>query len=180
MNKINAMKRLKEEYISASRDPSNSIGITFSLPIEDNYFQWKIILVGPRGTSYEGGLFMIYINFPDDYPNSCPKFVFETPIYHINVNPIKSDKPGAAPLGHVFSPLSKYWKPEYKMFDVIMQLYAYIFYMADPDSPYGLDRVNEFRFNKALYEEKIKYFTKKYNIVGTNEDNFESWDFFYP
>jgi hypothetical protein len=34
--------------------------------------------------------------------------------------------------------------------------------MVNPESPYGLDRTEEFTKNRALYEKKIKYFTKKY------------------
>ena len=51
-------------------------------------------------------------------------------------------------------------KPEYKMIEVLANIFG-IFYETNLDSPYGIDRVNEFRFNKALHEEKIKYFTKK-------------------
>ena len=57
-----------------------------------------------------------------------------------------------------------------------------IFFKANLNSPYGLDRVNEFRYNKTLYEEKSKYLTKKYESPNSkiNENYFESWDFFYP
>ena len=52
--------------------------------------------------------------------------------------------------------------------------------MANPESPYGLDRANEFRFNKALHEEKIKFFTDKYANPGKQNIDKEynsSWDF---
>ena len=180
MDKINAMKRINEEYISITKCPLTGVCYTIGLPNEDNIFQWRYSLIAPKDTSYKGGFFYIYINFPDDYPNSCPEFVFKTPIYHLNVNPIKSDKPGAPPLGHVFIPICKSWKPEYKIFDALTQIFG-IIYMPDPDSPYGLYRINEFRFNKELYEEKCKYFTKKYaNPYKIKENYVESWDFFYP
>ena len=180
MNKINAMKRIKEDYISFTKNSLISIGYHVSLPKEDNIFQWKLMLLGPKDTPYKGGIFFIYINFPDDYPNSGPEFVFKTPIYHLNVNPIKSDKPGAAPLGHVFIPYSNWWKPEHNISHAFFVIYS-IFFKANPNSPYGFDRVNEFRFNKTLYEEKSKFFTKKYaNPYKMDEKYFESWDFFYP
>ena len=47
------------------------------------------------------------------------------------------------------------------MRDVILSIFA-LFYMQNPDSPYGIDKANECRNNKPLYEEKIRYFTKKY------------------
>jgi hypothetical protein len=53
--------------------------------------------------------------------------------------------------------------------------------MANPDSPYGLARADELRYNKAMHEEKIKYFTKKYARPDiANKEYNESWDFTYP
>ena len=50
--------------------------------------------------------------------------------------------------------------------------------MANPESPYGLDRANELIFNKALHEEKIKAFTKKYaNPKKIDVEYNDSWDF---
>ena len=50
--------------------------------------------------------------------------------------------------------------------------------MPNPDCPYGLDRANEFRYDKDLYERKIKFFTKKYaNYQSFNKEYNEGWDF---
>ena len=67
------------------------------------------------------------------------------------------------------------------MMEVLTNIFG-LFYMANPDSPYGLDRAMELRNNKPLYEEKIKYFTKKYAnpLYANNETVYnESWDFSY-
>ena len=55
-----------------------------------------------------------------------------------------------------------------------------LFYLPNPESPYGFDRAIEFKNNKGLYEEKIKFFTEKYakpNVCGKEYN--ESWDFSY-
>ena len=53
--------------------------------------------------------------------------------------------------------------------------------MANPDSPYAFDRADELRNNKQIYEEKIKYFTRKYARPDiANKEYNESWDFTYP
>ena len=181
MTKINTMKRIKEEYIDITRNPTrNGIYFNIGLRDEDNIFQWRNTFVGPKDTSYKAGIFFVDINFPDDYPNSPPEFIFRTPIYHLNVNPIKSDKPGAAPLGHVFISNSNWWKTETPIIDALMEIDK-LFHKADPDSPYGLDRVDEFKYNNSLYEEKIKYFTKKYaDPSNLNKEYFESWEFSCP
>ncbi len=53
--------------------------------------------------------------------------------------------------------------------------------MPNSESPYGLDRAKEFRFERSLHAKKIKYFTEKYtNFQDIPKDYNESWDFSYP
>lgn len=51
-----------------------------------NISLWKILLLGPKGTPYENGLFQLYASFPAEYPFKAPEIRFITPIYHCNVN----------------------------------------------------------------------------------------------
>ena len=57
------------------------------------------------------------------------------------------------------------------MREVLVNVFA-LFFKANPDSPYGLDRAEEFKENRKLYDEKIKYFVK--NIIY---DRNKDWDF---
>jgi len=178
--KIKAMKRIKEEFTDINSNPISNIGVTVGLPDEDNIFEWQCSLMGPKDSSYNGGIFFLKIKFPDEYPDKCPEVVFKTPIYHINVNPKKLDTKGAEPLGHVCISTLNWWKPTSKIREVLSDIFA-LFYMANPESPYGLDRAGEFRFERALHEEKIRYFTQKYaNYQNANKEYTESWDFSFP
>ena len=179
--KDEAIKRIREEYESLKNHPITNIGTTVGLPDKNNIFEWQATLLGPKDTSYSGGLFFVKILFPEDYPQHAPEVCFKTPIYHVNVNPKKSYFKGAESLGHVCISTLNWWKPEYKMGEVLTNLFA-LFYMNNPYSPYGLDRADELRFNKALYEEKIKYFTKKYANARYDDNDKEydhDWDFSY-
>jgi len=104
-----------------------------------------------------------------------------TPIYHVNVNPIKSYGKDSVPLGYVCIPTLNNWKPHYTMFEVLHNIYG-IFYWPNPDSPYGLDKAKEFLDNRQLYNEKAKFFTEKYagaESIGLEKIYNESWDFSY-
>ena len=173
------MKRIKREFEQINRSPNANIGVTIGLPDENDIFKWRATLTGPKDTSYKGGIFILNIKFPDDYPNHPPEVCFQTPIYHVNVNPNKSNMQGAEPLGHVCISTLNWWKPEYSMLEVLTNIFG-LFYMANPDSPYGLDRANELRFQRPLYEEKIKKFTRKYADPRYNNISKvynESWNF---
>ena len=55
--------------------------------------------------------------------------------------------------------------------------------MANPNSAYGLSRAKEYNEERETYEEKIKYFTKKYASVPNKTNNEhkynkeKDWDF---
>ena len=61
MKKIEAIKRIKEEFKDLSTNPNPNIGVTVGLVNENNIFEWKCTLMGPKDTSYEGGLFILNI-----------------------------------------------------------------------------------------------------------------------
>ena len=67
------------------------------------------------------------------------------------------------------------------MREILVDIFV-LFFKANPDSPYGLNRTKEFRKNRKLYDEKIKYFSIKYahpmkaNIIY---DRNKDWDFKY-
>ena len=178
---IETMRRLREEYVELRSNPNSNLGVVVGLQDENNIFNWRISLIGPRETPYDGGLFNISIQFPENYPNAHPEVRFKTPIYHLNVNPRTMQNNNN--LGDICLSVLNFWKPEYKVEDIIVSIYA-LFYMVNPDSPYGLDRRDEYINNKILYEEKVRYFTRKYaNPSNNNIDREynEVWDFsFHP
>ena len=88
--------------------------------------------------------FFLKVIFPTNYPNNPPSIFSLTPIYHVNVNPKAPTFAGAESLGHVCISTLNWWKPEYTMREVLTNIFA-LFYLGNPDSPYGLDRADEFR-----------------------------------
>ena len=180
--KIKAMKRIKEEYRELTIKPIETIGVTVGLVDENNIFEWKCTLIGPKDTSYANGIFILKIKFPDNYPDEGPEVAFKTPIYHININPKKSKLQGAVKvesLGHVCISTLNWWKSNYRIKEVLTNIFG-LFYMANPDSPYGVERAEEFKKNPELHEAKIKYFTKKYANPRVSSQEYDNdWDFTY-
>ena len=180
LQKMEAMKIIQEELKELTRNPRSNLGITVGLMDEDNLFEWKCTILGPSDTCYKGGLFILKITFPDDYPNTKPEIVFQTPIYHLNV---KFFTNGTQPLGHICVSTLNQWKKEYRINRVLPELFT-LFSGNNPDSPYDFSdhrRRNEFVNNRALFEEKAKYFTKKYaHPLKTRKDYTTDWDFTYP
>jgi len=172
-------ERIRDEYIDLNINPIENYGATIGLINEGCYNDWKISLLGPKDTSYKGGVFFLNAHFPPEYPNKPPEIHFLTPIYHVNVNPTISKDGGSESLGHICISTLNWWKPQYKMREVLLNIYS-LFFMANPDSAYGIDRAKEFNEERSIYEEKVKFFTKKYADpfnVPKQFDRSKNWDF---
>ena len=172
-------QRVYEEYKEFVQNPITNCGITVGLVNEGSYTDWKISLKAPNDSEYKGGLFFLNAHFPDDYPNKPPEVYFITPIYHVNIKPTAPKSKGEESLGHICISTLNWWKPQYKMREVLLNIYS-LFYMQNPDSAYLPERAKEYNEDQAVYFEKVKYFTKKYASPKSNYINYnrtQDWDF---
>ena len=56
-----------------------------------------------------------------------------------------------------------------------------LFFLVNPEFPYGNEIAKEYINNKELYDKKARYFTKKYAspLSYSKYDGIKSWDFTY-
>ena len=146
--------------------------------LNNNIFEWIFSINGPDNSPYYGGKFYLKIIFPKDYPENKPEAIFVTPFYHINVKP-NSNKGDCEPLGHISTGILNWWYPKTSIKEVIIDI-CFFFFMQNPESPYGLERAGLYNKNRQKFNERIKYFTKKYANPSLPYKEYNSWDFTYP
>ena len=82
VNHLNTLLRLSKEYKLCLNDSElMQIGCSFGLVNPDDLFLWKVIMIGPKGTPYENGVFTLNVNFPPNYPEKGAEFRFVDKIY---------------------------------------------------------------------------------------------------
>lgn len=64
------------------RDPPEGISAS---PIQDNLMVWHGVIMGPRETPYEDGIFRLTLTFDDTYPSRPPKVRFTSKMCHPNI-----------------------------------------------------------------------------------------------
>ena len=164
-------KKLKEH-------PLTNIYCTVGLIDKNNIYNWQCTLLGPNDSPYKGGYFQILIKFPIDFPQNGPEIIFNTPIFHLNVNPVKTKN---EQLGHCCISTINFWNPETSIEDILVSVFG-LFYAANEESAYqgyGDEAINDFINNKEAYDKRVRYFTKKYANGIYQNDNYQRWDFTY-
>lgn len=76
-------KRLQHELMKLMTSCDKGIS---AFPDGDNIFHWIGTIQGPEGTAYEGLVYKLSFNFPNNYPYTAPVVTFTTPCYHPNVD----------------------------------------------------------------------------------------------
>tara|TARA_Y200000002_G_C22647509_1_gene649805 strand:- start:873 stop:1322 length:450 start_codon:yes stop_codon:yes gene_type:complete len=78
-------KRILKEMKELSLDENSNI--TAGPIDENNLFKWSATIMGPKDSPYEGGVFVLNIDFPNNYPFKPPQITFKTKIFHPNISP---------------------------------------------------------------------------------------------
>jgi ubiquitin-conjugating enzyme E2 D/E len=157
-----------------TNNPLKNIGCTVGM-VDNDIYTWKCTLSGPNDTPYKGGIFKLFIKFDKTFPVKGPEVIFDTPIYHMNINPTQ----GQQPLGHCCVSTVNFWTPDTSIEDLLNSIFG-LFYVANVEGAYGLDYQDEYINRNQLYNKKVRYFTKKYcidNVVSSQKFGLTKWDF---
>ncbi len=144
-----ASKRLSKELMELAKHPLANCD---ACPIDEDLFHWQARIVGPPGSVYQGGLFLLDIRFPHGYPFQPPRLTFITKIYHPNIN--SSGKMS-------MDILNDNWSPAFTISNVLLSISSL---MTDPNpyNPLEPDIANLFKTNRKNFDDNAKEWTLKY------------------
>ena len=152
--KKNAMQILARELENLKKEPIYTCGVTVGA-INNDVFHWNITMLGPKNTPYEGGLFNIVADFPDNYPEKGPKMRFTNQMYHCNIDS----------QGYICISTLSDWKKGSNMNEVLPIIFA-LFFMQNPDSAFDSKKANLYKNNRAEFDKMARDYTKKYANPG--------------
>ena len=70
------LSRLSKELKALQKDPLPNIS---AMPLEDNILEWHYMILGPKGSPFEGGCYHGKLRFPPEYPFKPPAIYMLTP-----------------------------------------------------------------------------------------------------
>ena len=156
----NPLKRLTNEISNLRTEPNEAV-LHLGPSTDEDLFTWEAVLKGPRDQSspYAGGLWLLSLQIPPNYPLAPPKVRFVTPICHPNVH---------FQTGEICLTLltTEHWAPSYTLSSVMSAIQQLL---TDPglDSPLNVDIANLYREDDAVgWESLIRYWTAEKRWQG--------------
>lgn len=145
-------KRILQEIKELQNNDSDNV--TAGPVSEDNIFCWSATLIGPKDSPYDGGIFLLNINFPQDYPFKPPKINFQTKIFHPNIN-----SGGSICLDI----LNSQWSPALTLSKTLLSISS-LLTDPNPDDPLVSSIATMYKNDRTKYNEEASIWTKKYAI----------------
>jgi ubiquitin-conjugating enzyme E2 N len=121
-------------------------------PNEENLRYFKVMIMGPKESPYEGGVFRLELFLPEDYPMASPKVRFLTKIYHPNI-----DK-----LGRICLDILKdKWSPALQIRTVLLSIQA-LLSAPNPDDPLAENVAKHWKENEKDAIATAKEWTRQW------------------
>jgi len=147
-----AATRVKREIQSIKSSGTNDAALSLEL-VDDNLEHLRGTIAGPEGTPYEGGIFELNIQIPQQYPFQPPKVDFITKLWHPNVSSVT----GAICLDI----LRDQWAAALTLRTVLLSITA-LLAAPEPDDPQDAVVARQYKSDNALFLRVAKFWSCKY------------------
>jgi ubiquitin-conjugating enzyme E2 D/E len=144
-----ASKRILKELKDLQKDPPTSCSAG---PVAEDMFHWQATIIGPPDSPYAGGVFLVTIHFPPDYPFKPPKVAFRTKVFHPNIN-----NNGSICLDI----LKDQWSPALTISKVLLSVCS-LLTDPNPDDPLVPEIAHMYKTDRSRYEATSRNWTQKY------------------
>lgn len=121
-------------------------------PVAEDMFHWQATIMGPADSPYTGGVFLVSIHFPPDYPFKPPKVAFRTKVFHPNINSNGSI---------CLDILKEQWSPALTISKVLLSICS-LLTDPNPDDPLVPEIAHMYKTDRAKYEATARSWTQKY------------------
>ena len=122
--------------------------------VNDNLKEMKVCLEGPSDSLYEGGVWKVHVELPDQYPYKSPSIGFETKIFHPNID----EQSGSVCLDVI----NQTWSPMFTISHIFETFLPQLLNDPNAADPLNGDASSLYLNDRPEYEKKVKAYVAKY------------------
>ncbi|OJD19522.1 hypothetical protein AJ78_00493 [Emergomyces pasteurianus Ep9510] len=138
-----------------SYDPGLIFARYFPSISEDNTEQeFYVRFKGPEETPFEGGLWKIHVELPDQYPYKSPSIGFVNRIYHPNIDELSGSV--------CLDVINQTWSPMYDMINIFEVFLPQLLRYPNPSDPLNGDAAAVLMRDPKKYEARVREYVAKY------------------
>ncbi|KAH9820452.1 Ubiquitin-conjugating enzyme E2 8 [Teratosphaeria destructans] len=134
--------------------------------LQEFYVRFK----GPSETPFEGGLWKIHVELPDQYPYKSPSIGFVNRIFHPNIDELSGSV--------CLDVINQTWSPMYDMVNIFEVFLPQLLRYPNPTDPLNGEAAALMMREPKGYEAKVKEYVAKYatkeNVDDAGNDSDDS------
>ncbi|KAB8293869.1 hypothetical protein EYC80_009348 [Monilinia laxa] len=123
--------------------------LTFS-SVQEFYVRFK----GPAETPFEGGLWKIHVELPDQYPYKSPSIGFVNRIFHPNIDELSGSV--------CLDVINQTWSPMFDMINIFEVFLPQLLRYPNPTDPLNGEAAALLMRDSRAYDAKVKEYVTKY------------------
>ncbi|CCE66061.1 hypothetical protein TPHA_0O00920 [Tetrapisispora phaffii CBS 4417] len=132
--------------------------------VNDNMQEFYVKFHGPKDTPYEGGVWRLHVELPDNYPYKSPSIGFVNKIFHPNID--------IASGSICLDVINSTWSPLYDLLNIIEWMIPGLLKEPNGSDPLNNEAAGLQLHDKKIYEEKIKEYIDKYATLAKYKARF--------
>ncbi|KAM0147602.1 hypothetical protein ACHAPG_010482 [Botrytis cinerea] len=131
--------------------------LTFDL-VQEFYVRFK----GPAETPFEGGLWKIHVELPDQYPYKSPSIGFVNRIFHPNIDELSGSV--------CLDVINQTWSPMFDMINIFEVFLPQLLRYPNPTDPLNGEAAALLMRDSKAYDIKVKEYVTKYASKDAADD----------
>lgn len=122
--------------------------------VNDSMQEFYVEFEGPKDSPYEGGLWRLHVELPDQYPYKSPSIGFVNTIFHPNID----ERSGSICLDVI----NQTWSPMFDMINILDEFIPQLLSYPNASDPLNGSASSLYLDDNARYLDTVKSYVKKY------------------
>lgn len=130
--------------------------------VNDNMQEFYIKFKGPTETPFEGGVWKVHVELPDQYPYKSPSIGFTNRIFHPNIDELSGSV--------CLDVINQTWSPMYDMINIFEAFLPHLLRYPNPSDPLNGEAAALMLRDPKGYDAKVREYVQRYASKDAAEE----------